>query len=431
MNLTLKTLAISISCLVVNQAFAVETVDERISALEAQLLELKEQRLQDVQQLQQAQAQLQAAQVAAPSTTAEAKKPSVLSDTEIKFYGIVRMDGAVDFKDTASSQFASSQIPSVNHTPAGNRSAFTLTATRLGMDLAKKVNGTDVKGKVEMDFWDGLEGNGKLRVRHAYVDFNNWLIGQTSSNMANIETNTESVDYTLFMGYTWTRNPQVRYNFNLAPAHNLKVAAEYVDSRTSELPALSAKYVYNQDALTLVAQGFVNEKRATLSVAGAEKDIDKTAWGVGAGVKYKISPVNSVQAHVYSVKGDQKFVSYTAQSAGVVNGYASAGDFSVNAKQDDLNMNEVNTYVLGYSHKLSDQWRTNLVASVLDYDGSTAYAKNNPSTNKRLSDIAANVFYTPAPSVDVGLEYHNGKREQFDGKEFDISRLNFVTTYKF
>ena len=248
-----------------------------------------------------------------------------------------------------------------------------------------------------MDFWDGAEGNGKLRIRHAYVDFNNWLLGQTSSGMANIETNTESVDYTLFMGYSWTRTPQVRYNFNLAPEHNLKVAAEYVDSRSSELPALTAKYVYNQSNLTAVAQGFVHEKRATVMVNSAEKDLDKLAWGIGGGLKFKPTANNSIQGHIYHVEGDEKFVSYTAQNVGMLNGYATKGDFSVNASQTDLDQNKVNTYVLGYSHKLSDQWRTNLVASLLDFDDSTAYAKNNTTANKRVSDLAANLFYTPVP----------------------------------
>lgn len=341
------------------------------------------------------------------------------------------MDAAVDFKDTTSAQFVQNQTPDVNKSPAGNRSAVTLTATRLGMDLSKTVKETDVKAKIEMDFWDGAEGNGKLRIRHAYVDFNNWLIGQTSSGMANIETNTESVDYTLFMGYAWTRTPQVRYNFNLSPEHNLKIAAEYVDARSSELPALTAKYVYNQSNLTAVAQGFLHEKRATVSVNGNEKDIDKLAWGVGAGLKFKPTSNNSIQGHIYHVEGDEKFVSYTAQNAGTLNGYASKGDFSVNANQNDLDQNKVTTYVLGYSHKLSDQWRTNLVASLLDFDDTTAYAKNNTTANKRVSDLAANLFYTPVASVDVGVEYHNGEREQFDGKTFDVSRLNFVTTYKF
>lgn len=420
MNFKMKHIALVMALMPLNQAFAGE-VESRIEALEAKFSQLEQQRVQDVQQVQQLQETAQK----------ETKKPSVYSDTDIKFYGIVRVDGAIDFKDTASPQFVSGQIPSVDYTPAGNRSAFTITATRLGMDMAKKIKGTDVKAKIEMDFWDGLEGNGKLRLRHAYVDFDNWLIGQTVSNMSNLETLTESVDYTLFMGYSWTRLPQVRYNFNLAPAHNIKVAAEYVDTRASEIPAVTAKYVYNKDDLTLVTQGFAHEKRATLKVDGQEKDIDKWGWGVGLGFKYKLSPVNSIQAHMYHVEGDQKFVSYTQQSGGTLNGYSSGGDFSVNAEQNDLDQNKVNTYVLGYSHKLSEQWRTNFAASLIDFDSSTSYARNNPTMNKQLSDIAANIFYTPVQNVDVGLEYHHGERKQFDGKSFDISRVNFVTTYKF
>lgn len=420
MNLKLKNIVIAIACATSAPVFA-ENVESRIDALEAELNQLKQQRFIDVEQAQKIRANEQK----------EIKKSNVFNDTDLKFYGIVRMDGAVDFKDTTAAPFVNGQTNAVDRTPAGNRSAFTLTATRLGMDLSKQVNDTDVKAKIEMDFWDGAEGNGKLRIRHAYVDFNNWLLGQTVSGMTNLETLTESVDYTLFMGYTWTRNPQIRYNFNLAPEHNLKIAAEYVDSRASEIPAVTAKYVFNKDAVTLVAQGFANEKRATLQVAGTEKDIDKWAWGVGLGAKYKLSPMNSVQGHFYHVEGDQKFVSYTQQSAPAVKGFSGGGDFSVNANQNDLDQNKVNTYVLGYSHKLSDQWRTNLVASLFDYDDSTAYAKNNPTTNKQVSDLAANIFYTPLQSVDVGLEYHHGKREAFNGDEFDVSRLNFVTTYKF
>lgn len=422
MKFKLKLIAISIACVVSGNVFA-DSMENRITALEAELNQLKELRTADLKAVEEKKAQVEA--------KSANKTPITYGDTNLKFYGIVRMDGAVDFKDTASTQFVQNQTPDVNKSPAGNRSAVTLTATRLGMDLSKVVKDTDVKAKIEMDFWDGAEGNGKLRIRHAYVDFNNWLLGQTSSGMANIETNTESVDYTLFMGYSWTRTPQVRYNFNLAPEHNLKIAAEYVDSRSSELPALTAKYVYNQSNLTAVAQGFVHEKRATITVNGAEKYLDKLAWGVGAGLKFKPTANNSIQGHIYHVEGDEKFVSYTAQNAGTLNGYASKGDFSVNANQSGLDQNKVNTYVLGYSHKLSDQWRTNLVASLLDFDHSTAYAKNNTAANKRVSDLAANLFYTPVPSVDVGLEYHQGKREQFDGKDFDVSRFNFVTAYKF
>ena len=426
MNFKIKTLFISVACLMGTPALA-DSVENRIAFLENELNALKEQRVQD-QQL--AEAKIAALKVEDLSTSATPKDKAlstVWSDTNIKFYGIVRMDGGLDLKDTTSAPFVSNQLPTVDQPPTGNRSALTLTATRLGMDVFKKVNATDVKAKIEMDFWDGLEGNGKLRIRHAYVDFNHWLLGQTVSGMSNLETLTESVDYTLFMGYTWTRTPQIRYEFNFTPEHNLKVAAEYVDSRASELPAFTAKYVYSHGNFTGVLQGFINEKRATVN----DKDIDKIAWGTGLGFKFKPSLASSVQAHWYNVTGDQKFVSYTQQNSPIVNGYASGGDFSVNNQKDDLDQNKVNTFVLGYSQKLSDQWRTNWVASFFNYDDSTDFAKNNPSSNKKLTDLAANVFYTPVQNVDIGLEYHHGKREEFSGREFDVSRVNLVTAYKF
>src|SRR5690606_9688853 len=178
MNLKLKTIVFSIAC-VMGSSVVADTVESRIGALEAELNKLKELRAQDIKRAEE--------KIAKVEAKSDSKTSIVAGDTSLKFYGIVRMDAAVDFKDTAAAPFVQNQTPDVSRTPAGNRSAFTLTATRLGMDLLKPVNGTDVKAKIEMDFWDGGEGNGKLRIRHAYIDFNNWLLGQTSSGMANIE----------------------------------------------------------------------------------------------------------------------------------------------------------------------------------------------------------------------------------------------------
>lgn len=411
MNVNFKKILISSAYLICISAYA-DTIDRRITILETELMKLKELRAVDLKTSEEKFAIVEAKSIP------QSSQPS--SDTTFKFYGMVRLDGSLDFKATTTTPFVSNQTNVINHIPGGSRSAVTVTGSRLGMDVSKKVNDNDVKTKLEMDFWDGLEGNGKLRIRHAYINFNHWLIGQTWSNMSNLETNTESVDYTLFMGYSWTRTPQIRYNFNLTPAHNLKFSAEYVDSRASELPAITAKYTYNQDGFLVVAQGFANEKRETITAAnGNEKDIDKWGWGIGAGLKYKLSSTNTTQAHIYHVKGDQKFVSYTG------------GDFSVSENKHYLDQNYVTTYVLGYSHKISEKWRSNFAVSLIDYDDSTQYAKSNPTNNKQVSDISANIFYTPITSVDVGLEYHHGKREQFDGEEYKASRLNFVTTYKF
>ncbi|MFW2786595.1 DcaP family trimeric outer membrane transporter, partial [Acinetobacter baumannii] len=97
----------------------------------------------------------------------------------------------------------------------------------------------------------------------------------------------------------------------------------------------------------------------------------------------------------------------------------------------DLVMNKLNSINIGYSYKFNEQWRANLSASMFDYDDDTAYAKLNPDANKRLTDYAANVFYSPIEQMDIGMEYHQGKREVFDGRTADVSRVNFVSMYKF
>src|SRR5690606_11542530 len=198
----------------------------------------------------------------------------------------------------------------------------------------------------------GGSGDGKLRIRHAYIDYNNWLLGQTVSLTGNLETATECVDYTAFLGTAWVRVPQVRYNFTLDEHHNLKTALEYVNSRSSELPALTAKYTYKNGDITGLVQGFVNEKRAHL----ADKDIDKLGWGVGAGLKYQITPSSSIQGNYYHIEGDQKFLPYTAQGSTANNALA-GGDFAVNAAEDDLDLNKLDSYVIGFSHKFNPVWR--------------------------------------------------------------------------
>ena len=164
----------------------------------------------------------------------------------------------------------------------------------------------------------------------------------------------------------------------------------------------------------------------------AKDTVKKVSWGAGAGLKYQLSPAQSVQANYQYIVGDQKFMPYTTQT-GLANATSlnAAGDFSLNAQKTDLLMNKLNSLNIGYSYKFNPQWRANLSASIFDFDDDSAYAKLNPDANKRLTDYAANLFYSPAEQIDIGMEYHQGKREVFDGRTADVSRINFVSMYKF
>ncbi|MFW1839389.1 outer membrane trimeric porin-like protein DcaP [Acinetobacter gyllenbergii] len=438
----MKKLILATACAVASGtifANTATTTEQRINLLETELQKLKA----ELQAQKQTQNNLQVKQAkieenVEKNITAETAKPIAPSwvtwTDNVKVYGIAWLDAAVDFKSSPDS--GGRTTSSIYRTPFENdkranhsRSDASINASRLGVYF----NSPDkaVTGNVEADFFDSSNmgtGDGKFRIRHAYFTYKDWTFGQTWSLMSNMETRTESVDYTQFMGTSYTRTPQVRYDWKIDQNHDLKVALEHTGSRVSAFPSLTGRYTFKQGPLTALAQGFVNEK----SVDVAKDTVKKVSWGAGTGLKYQFDPQQSVQANYQYIVGDQKFMPYTTQS-GLANATAlnAAGDFSLDQDKTDLLMNKLHSFNIGYSYKFNDQWRSNLSASLFEYDDNTEYAKLNQDANKRLTDYAANIFYSPAEQIDIGLEYHQGKREVFDGRTADVSRLNFVSMYKF
>ena len=55
-----------------------------------------------------------------------------------------------------------------------------LPRLHVGVDIVKPTSKGDLVGKLEADFMGsgGDNGNGSVRVRHAYISLGNWLIGR-------------------------------------------------------------------------------------------------------------------------------------------------------------------------------------------------------------------------------------------------------------
>lgn len=128
--------------------------------------------------------------------------------------------------------------------------------------------------------------------------------------------------------------------------------------------------------------------------------------------------------------GDQRIAAFLIQGS-TADGTAWGGDYSVDATNNELLLNEFNSLNVGFTHKFTPKLRSSINASVVDFDDSSDYAKANPETNKRLTDYVANVVYSPVPNINLGAEYHQGKRETFDNNKADVSRVNLSATYSF
>ena len=341
---------------------------------------------------------------------------------EFNLYGNVRADASYQVEGT-SRDLPYNHINAValeGNSENSDRLRSTLAATRLGLDFKTQVSEQDVKGKIEVDFLGGSNFD-NLRIRHAYLSYGNWLMGQTWSNFAVPDYMPETIDALAYVGGAVKRTPQVRHTTKFNPQTNLVIALEDPKdaSITQRLPALTARLNHQfADNFNVSARAMGHEKRVNSD--------EEMAWGVGLGAKYDVVPGTTLKADYYHVKGDSSFVSFT--NSGVV-------------KQADGNLvqSEFDSITVGLTQQFNEKLRGTVGYGYMIFDEDQNYINaltNKTAANKELWQAWANVFYSPTKPLSFGLEYVYGEREDFaaapnGSKTGEDNRVNAVAIYNF
>ncbi|MCH4244425.1 DcaP family trimeric outer membrane transporter [Acinetobacter gerneri] len=423
-SLVKQGLALSVTALMMTAANAASSDKAEIQQLREEVAQLKSliQQQQQVQQRQQVQLQEVQTQAAAPAPAQAPTLSGLLSKSgaSVNIYGFVRADAEYAFKG-ADGIFNAPNKVDLNGVPTGannvvnpNKDRFYATAktTRLGLDFKTPVQGADVGGKIEVDFAGTNDG---LRIRHAYLTYNNWLFGQTTSSFLSTDTQPEMIDFGSPLGVGTKRTPMVRYadkiNANTAYAVGLEQGRS--DNR---FPSATGKISYNlPDGLGLVnARALLQETRGRLAEAGKEYD-DKTelGWGVGLGTKIKLLKDQLILNADYShVKGDDFYLLFSENAA------------SLNAAKNDYDLNEFDAVTVGLTYKLNPKWRSTLGYGAIFYDDAKA------GQNDKIQQGWLNVLYNPVKPITLGAEYVYGERDA-DIRTGRDSRLGVMAKYDF
>ena len=422
----IKGLAIAVTTFMVGTAHAAKTEQQQIQELRQEVEALKSliQQQQQVQQQQQTQiAQVQQAKPAAPASVLSSLKSK--SGADVSIYGSIRGDANYIIKG-ADNDFNSAHT---SKEEASDKLRATAKVTRLGLDFNTPVGDNKVGGKVEVDF-AGASDN--LRIRHAYLTLNNWLFGQTTSNFLSNHA-PEMIDFATNIGGGTTRVPQVRYGYKLAPATQLFVSAEEGNSSAQTLKydktkdedvVSSSDVTYRAPVLTAkVTQAYAEGKgsasaRALVEHYKATSGDDKTGWGVAAGTNYQVSEPLKVSADVSYVQGNSNYL------------YGNNSAFFVDAN-GNIEQNETIGVQVGATYKFSPQLRSTLAYGALFADDGTDYARLNTGANEKVQQAWINFIYSPVKPVDLGIEYINGERKNFDDKKFSDDRVGFMARYSF
>lgn len=339
---------------------------------------------------------------------------------EVTLYGNIRADLLYQSEGGSADRLYNqiNSVPLKGHNESSDQLKSTLAATRLGLDF--KTADKDISGKIEVDF---LGANDGLRIRHAYFNYGQWLIGQTWSNFAVPDYMPETIDALGYVGGAVKRDAQIRFTHKFNAETQLVTALE--DSKDAlsnmRIPVLSTRLnqSFADRAGALSLRGMVSEKRTVAD--------NELAWGVGLGAKYDISAKTTLKADYYHVKGDSSLVSWTNQG------------FAIDANKNIMALNQFDSITVGVTQQFNSQWRGTLGYGYMKADENQDYIRylNDPTkANKTLWQAWANVFYSPKKPLSFGLEYVYGERKAFvaapNGQDTgEDNRFNAVAMYNF
>jgi hypothetical protein len=389
---------------------------------------------------------LLAAQKAAPPPAAAAAPakapiqatsitPNAAPNTTFLLTGFVKADAL--FTKTSDGDIADNSIgrdfyvPGVTPVGGNGEDGIDLNAhikqSRINFGTDTILEGGDkLSTRFEVDFYGSALGDQRISntyapvVRHAYVTWREWLVGQTWSNFMDVATLPESVDFIgPTDGTTFVRQPQVRWT-----SGGLSVSAENrettitpyrggarIASDDGWVPDLTARYAWKGSWGHVAVAGLLRE------LVYETSSIDSSTWtgAVSASGKFNFGKDDIRWMALYGNLGRYVALNFTNDA--------------VLDSRGDLESIDGFAGFVAYRHMWTGKWRSTFMYALEDYDNDANLTGG--SANKSSWSAVANVFYSPLPKLDIGAEYRYGVREIENGTDGDFNRFQLTTKYSF
>lgn len=348
------------------------------------------------------------------------------ANTEFTYGGFIKADASLtQYQYKAGSQFDNKfYIPGAMPTQStevanGNNLQMHTDLRSSRFNFGTKTtfdNGEVVSSFIELDFL-GAAGDTAAavnsyapRIRHAYLSYNNLLIGHTWSTFMNVAALPESADLIgPSDGTVFKRTDQVRYTLG-----GLQLALEnsfssFDDGQTlcgtsncgqgakhGTIPDVIARYNFNvSDNTSLSAAALFHNEQ--------DFDSDKNKAGFGVNV-----------AGVIKLGADN--IKLSVSHGDGIRNYVGVGQAAL---MDGKDLNTITAGFVSYQHFWSPQVRSSLTYSMLD------------SEAKWKSDSARiNLMYSPVDKLTYGVEYSHAQVDKA-GDKGSFDRLHLTAKFAF
>lgn len=305
---------------------------------------------------------------------------------------------------------------------------FHVKETRFNFDINTSILGKEVHSFIELDFMHSVAGNAIVsnsynpRLRHAYFEWNNFLVGQTWSTFMLVVVPDE-IDFTgAIDGLVFTRQPQIRYKYK-----NWWFSLENPETTLYQYNENKAE-ISNSEILpdAVVRKNFAGNW-GSWSVAGIARTLHKKdsvyryAFGYGITTGGKIKVGN---------RGDDlKMVATYGNGLGR---YISAGFLSAVAMDSVGNLNPINTLngYVAYNH----YWKPKKISSSFSVAAYQAFHDSevvSPEINQMSYSVSGNLKWNPVSQIQIGVEYIYAYRALENNVNGAFHRIQLGAKYVF
>jgi hypothetical protein len=362
---------------------------------------------------------------------------SNIGDTNVKFSGYIKADAIFsDYSDGtlgAGSLGRDFYIPSL--TPVGGdaqgtqfdahvrQSRFRFTTT------TPTDKGDSITGVLEFDMLVTPGGNERVsnsylpRLRHAFIQYKGFVVGQTWSTFMDVGVLPEAVDFigntdgTIFNRQALLKYSTGSWEFALENPETTITplgGGGRIVADDSAIPDFVARYTHKGDWGHIKVAGLARQLSYN---DGADIDTTESSYGISVSSKIKVGEHNDVRIALSTGAGLGRYLALNAANGGVLN------------TQGNLEAIDSSAFSAAYRHIWNKQFRSNFIYAAFSADNNAVLT--GQSVTAETQSMRVNLMYQPTAKITVGAEYTFAKREIESGADGDMNRAQFSMKYAF
>ena len=354
------------------------------------------------------------------------------TQTLLKIGGYFKSDFIYDLKPAGNTDsFIPSSIPIPSQVGLNNANV-SIRPTRLSLDF--RVPSTKL-GEVRFYLEGDLFGTNATtpRLRHAYAQVRNVLIGQTFSNFMDPDAFPDTLDFQGPNGMVSIRNPQLRYGIALSPSTTFYISVEKPSSDIIfKTPQFSSQPdAPSPDGAIRLRQEFegghfqvaaiFRSIAAFVPTTPTAKTDSVFGWGVNVSTGFKTFGKDNI---IFAVAAGHGISRYIQDTSGL----------GIDAEPNSISGLKATPAVgveTSYQHYWLKNLRTSFIYSYAAVNNTAFFASSTPGTYNHATYTGSNLIWNPFGSLNVGAEFLYGWAMEQSGLKANAPRIQFSAKYSF